>query len=665
MKKICSIFLAIALLWVKPVNAQKEKDDKEDSKTLFTVGSDPVTVGEFKYIYEKNNSGDDKSKAELYTAKSVYDYLSLYENFKLKVKEAEAEGMDTTAKFISEYKNYRNQLAQPYLNDREVTQKLIDEAYARMQWELRASHILITVSPDASPKDTMAAYNKIDSIYKAIQKGADFSGMAAKYSADPSAKGPKGNKGDLGYFTVFQMIYPFENAAYGIKNIGDVCKPFRTKFGYHIIKLTDKRAYRGEMLARHILIVTSEKYTDKEQNDAKKKADNIYKMLQEGGNFEELAKKYSEHFQTAESGGLLPRFTDFTSNLPMEFKDSAFSLKHDGDYTHPFRTMFGYHIVQRVELKPLQPEKDMEEFIKQKIAKDGRSEKSREAAIAHFKKEDHFKENSKALKELKNLADTSLLAGRWKAVSKTNDDVLFTIEKDKYTQKNFASWLVKNEKKQYGNVDYAVNQYYEAYSNQMVTDFEDNNLENKYPDFRNVAKEYKEGILLFDITDKYVWTKAMQDTLGLQRYFELNQSKYRWKERAEAQILSINKPAYVDSVKQQLKSGKDLNKIAASFIKKDPASMTLKEGAYEKGENEFADKTGWATGMHDLGDTKGSYYMVIVKGTKAPEDKKLNEVKGVVISDYQDYLEKQWLAGLAQKYTIKVDDYQVKELIKK
>jgi len=665
MKKICFIFLAAALFWGKPATAQKEKDDKEDNKTLFTVGGDPVTVGEFKYIYEKNNSGDEKSKAELYTAKSIDDYLALYKNFKLKVKEAEAEGMDTSAKFISEYKNYRNQLAQPYLNDKEVTQDLIDEAYDRMKWELKASHILITVAPDASPKDTLAAWNKIDSIYKAIQKGADFADMAVKYSGDPSAKGAKGNKGDLGYFTVFQMIYPFESAAYKIKNVGDVSKPFRTRFGYHIIKLTDKRPYRGEMLARHILIVTSEKYTDKEQNDAKKLADSVYRMLKRGGNFEELAKKYSGHSQTAENGGLLPRFTDFTSNLPMEFKDTAFGLKHDGDYSHPFRTLYGYHIVQRVELKPLQPEKDMEEYIKQKISKDGRSEKSREAAIAHFKKEDHYKENEKALKDFIAMVDTSLLNGHWKAVNKAGDDELFSIEKEKYSQKDFANWLVKNEKKQYNNVDYAVKQYYDKYSGLMVTDYEDNNLENKYPEFRNVAKEYKEGILLFDVTDKYVWTKAMQDTLGLEKFFELNQDKYKWKTRAEAQILTINQKPYVDSVKQQLKAGKDLNTISATYLKRNIKSMALKEGAFEKGENRFVDTTGWAIGMHDLGDINGSYYMVSIKGTKPPQDKKLSEVKGVVISDYQDYLEKQWLAGLSKKYEIKVDDYEVKKLIKK
>ena len=664
MKKICFIFLSIALVWVKPANAQKEKDDKDDSKVLFTVGGDPVTVGEFKYIYEKNNSGDDKAKADLYSAKSVDDYLDLYKKFKLKVKEAEAEGMDTSAKFLAEYKNYRNQLAQPYLNDREVTQKLIDEAYSRMQWELRTSHILITVAPDASPKDTLAAWNKIDSLYKSIQKGADFSDMAVKYSQDPSAKGPKGNKGDLGYFTVFQMIYPFESAAYNIKKIGDVCKPFRTRFGYHIVKLTDKRAYRGEMLARHILIVTSEKYTDKEQNDAKKKADSIYAMVQRGGNFEELAKKYSEHFQTAENGGLLPRFTDFTPSLPEEFKDQAFALQHDGDYSKPFRTMYGYHIVQRVELKNLQPEKDMEEYIKQKIAKDGRSEKSREAAVAHFKKEDHFKDNSKTLKDFKALVDTSILAGRWKAAGKANDDILFTIEKDKYTQKDFANWLVKNEKRQYNNVDYAVNHYYEMYTDLMVSEYEDNNLENKYPDFRNVAKEYKEGILLFDITDKNVWTKAMQDTLGLQRFFELNQDKYKWKERAEAEILTINKKPYVDSVKHDLKAGKDINKISAAYEKRDVMCMSLKDGFFEKGENELVDKTGWAIGMHDLGDSKGTYTMILIKGTKAPEYKKLNEVKGVVISDYQDYLEKQWLSELSRKYEVKVDEYEVKKLIK-
>jgi peptidyl-prolyl cis-trans isomerase SurA len=625
---------------------------------LFTVGNEPVTVREFKYIYEKNNSNE----KSLYSEKSLHDYLDLYENFKLKVKAAREAGMDTSAKFIKEFKNYRSQLAQPYLTDRQVTQRLVDEAYDRLNTEVRASHILITLSPDASPKDSLAAYNKAMEARNKILKGEDFAKVAKEYSKDPSVTY---NSGDLGYFTSFQMIYPFENSAYNLKNIGDISMPVRTRFGYHIIKVTGKRNNRGEVKVRNILVNNNEKYTNLEQQNAKNKIDTVYRLLQKGVKFQDLAKQYSDHLQSKENGGELATFNSFAS-FPDEFKDAAFGLQNPGDYSKPFKTTFGWHIVQLVEKKPLQNKKELEEFIKQKISRDTRADASKDAAIARFKNEDKFKEEKKSLEHFTKLLDTTLLHGKWKIndASKFNK-TLFSLGDKKYTELEFAKYVEKVQApNRYSDVSYGVKQIYKDFVNKNVLDYEDNTLETKHEEFKNVVNEYKEGILLFEITDKEVWSKAMQDSAGLLEFYNNNKEKYKWKDRLEAQIFDVKSQVTSNEVKALLKKGKTPSEITSELNKVDPLSSNVREGTYETGEIPALDKAKWEKGVQDMGKQDNRYYILNILSIKKPDYKKLSEIRGLVISDYQDYLEKKWLQQLRGKYNLTLNQAEYTRLVK-
>jgi peptidyl-prolyl cis-trans isomerase SurA len=642
------------------VAVHAQTGEKKDDRTLFTVGNDPVSVDEFRYIYEKNNAND----KNLYTEKDLREYLNLYANFKLKVREAHDMGLDTSAKFVKEFHNYREQLAQPYLTDRQVTQGLIDEAYERSKTELRASHILISCAPDAAPKDTLAAYNKAMEVYNKLIKGGDFQKLAREYSNDPSVAN---NGGDLGYFSAFQMIYPFENAAYKLGDTGKISTPVRTQFGYHIIKITDKRPYRGEILVRHILISSSNNDSPEKQKLAKNKIDSLYSQLQKGASFAELARQFSDHVQSRQNGGELPRFNSF-AQYPEKFKDEAFALKKDGDYTKPFKTQFGWHLVQRVELKPMGTEKEMEETLKQKISRDSRSERSKAAAIASFRNQYHVTEDPKALKKFDKRVDTSLLRGAWKGNPKIDrNKVLFTMDGKQYTSGDYEDYLIKNQQPgRYKDLSYALNDYYKTYTDQLVFNYEDKNLETLYPQFKNVAKEYKEGILLFDITDQKVWGKAMTDTVGLKKFYEDNKDKYKWKDRADANVFDLRDKAAAEQVKKELKTGKKKPEdIADEYVKKDPLSLNMKEGLFEKGDNKAVDTVKWAPGVYDAGVMNNRYFVVRINKIVKPEYKKLSEVKGLVIADYQDYLEKQWLASLKQKYPVSINEQVVQSLVKK
>lgn len=630
---------------------------KKDS-VVFSVGGVPVTIDEFRYIYEKNNAAD----PNLYKSTNLRDYLNLYVNFKLKVKEAKDLGLDTSDKFVKEFLSYRNQLAQPYLTDRQVSQSLIDEGYVRMKEELRASHILIPVSMEASPKDSLEAYNKIMEVYNKAMKGDDFEALAREYSKDPSVAN---NGGDLGYFTAFQMIYPFESAAYNLKKVGEISKPVRTRFGYHIIKLTDRRPYRGEIQVRHILINSNESEPKEKKQIAKNKIDSLYSLLQKGADFAELARQHSDHVQSKTSGGELPNFNSF-SQYPDEFKNAAFSLSKDGDFSKPFQTPFGWHIVQRMSVKPLQTQKEMDEYLKTRIARDSRSEKSKDAAIQQFKKNYHFKEKKNAVKKFKH-ADSTLLKGSWSVPSISKTREMFSLDGKKYTDLDFAKWLQKKQQAgRFNDVKYALKQYYKEFIDETVYNYQDQQLESKYPEFANVAKEYKEGILLFEITDQKVWGKAMQDSVGLKNFYEKNKEKYRWQERADVTIFDLRDKAAVAPFMQKLKtSKKSVEDLTNEYIKKDPLSLNYKNLIVERKDNSIVDTLSlWKPGVFEVGDVDGRFYVVKINKILPPDYKKLSEIKGIVIADYQEYLEKQWLADLRSKYKVEINEPLVNSLIK-
>ncbi|MCC6684447.1 MAG: peptidylprolyl isomerase, partial [Bacteroidia bacterium] len=364
---------------------------KPTDEVLFTFGTDTVYRSEFERIYSKNNTSKEKPDE-----KSIREYLDLYVNFKLKVKEAIRMGLDTLPSFKSELAGYRKQLAQPYLIDQKVSQQLVKEAYERMKYEINASHILIRLDENALPKDTIAAYKKIMDLRAKIMKGESFDSVAAKFSEDPSAVS---NYGNLGWFTAFQMIYQFETGAYTTEP-GKISMPVRTRFGYHLIKVIDKRAATGEIKVAHIGIRVPSSATSEQQLEIKSRVDAIYTKLKQGEKFEDLVKQYSEDERTAQQKGELNWFSGTNNSFPQEFKDAAFALKENGTFSAPVRTSFGWHIIKRVDKRGLQPLAELEESIKSKVARDSRQDQNKRAVIDRIKRENSFTEFKPAYDEL-------------------------------------------------------------------------------------------------------------------------------------------------------------------------------------------------------------------------------------------------------------------------
>ena len=630
----------------------------KNDEVLMTIAGKQVYVSEFLNIYQKNNV-----KGEAIDNKSLDEYLELFINFKLKVKEAEEFGLDTVTTFKNELNGYRDQLAKPYFTDEATLNRLISEAYDREKWDLRSSHIYFKLSQDASPEDTIAVYKIAMMVRDSLMKGVSFENMAIKYSEDPSAKDReanqqhpflKGNQGDLGFFSVFDMVYPFENGAWNTA-IGQVSMPVRTEYGYHLIKITDRRPSLGKVTVAHIFVAIPKNSTADDSVRFQKRIDSVYQKLVAGTSFEDLVKTYSDDKGSAAKGGVLPAFG--VNRMVPEFVEAIYSLQNIGDYSKPILTSYGWHIVKLVEKKTVKPIEEEKAEIKQKILKDNRGEQTRQVVIARIRKEYGITENAQALKDFYTVVTDSIFFGKWKSSQADGlDKQIFKIGNLTYRQKDFADYLVSTQRKQEKQpINQYVDKMYNSFVDESLLKWENSQLENKYPEFKALMTEYRDGIMLFDLTDQKVWSKAVKDTVGLADYYEKNKNNYKWDTRLDASIYTIKDPKMVQKVRNFVKSGLSdtdlLKEVNGDTLK----ILTIESAKFSKKDNKLIDSIAWNPGFTNDIISKGTVTFVYVRKLVKPMVKELNEARGLITADYQNYLEKEWIAALRAKYPVAVN----------
>lgn len=639
------LILALGILFSLNTIAQTDN-------VVMEIDGKKVTKSEFLQIYLKNNNNPK------YDKQSLDEYMELFKKFKLKVSEAEALGYDTIPKLKKELAGYRKQLSQPYLIDSSKNSALVAQAYERMKNEVHAAHILVKVAENASPEDTLAAYNRILAIKKRIENGEDFATVAKgkNGSDDPSAVR---NGGDLGYFTAFQMVYQFEEAAYKTP-VGKISNPVRTKFGYHILKVMDIRPARGTMKAAHIMVATGKDASSEEIESARKKVDEIYSKLQAGESFEKLASEFSDDSQTAEKGGELPLFgTGTTTRMVPEFEEAAFLLAANGDVSKPVQTAFGFHIIKRLDLTPLRSFDELKKEIQGKVNKDERSIVTQNSFIEKLKKTYAFKDSySKTNKWFVQNIDTNYFKGTWNADALKTNTAMFTLDKKAYTQKEFASYLQKNYRS-FRNMDSKslVEKQYKAWQNSEILAYEESKLDSKYPDFKALMQEYHDGILLYEIMSDKVWNKAIKDTSGLKVFFDGHNSNYTWGKRYNAYVYECLNDDISKKVASMLKSDTISSRTIINAINKDSElNLRVRTGKFEVETTPYLKGHDLKKGVNPVYVYEGKYYILKVDEILEPTAKTMTEAKGAATSDYQNYLEKEWLTEIAKKHPIVIHE---------
>ena len=642
-------FLALALM---------STPKKTNNEVLLTVGPEEVTVTDFQSIFQKNNNLDDVTEEEM------NEYLDLFIKFKMKVLDAEEMQLDTAKSFQKELAGYRKQLARPYLTDKQAEESLVTEAYHRMTQEVRASHILLLVDENALPKDTLVVYNKINSLRSKIVNGEDFESVAKKYSEDPSAKS---NGGDLGYFSAFRMVYPFETAAFNTK-VGTVSKPFRTRFGYHIVKTTDKRTSRGEVKVAHIMIEQKSNATEQEIKIASDKLDQLLDFFEKGKSFEDLVR-YSDDKGTSKQGGELPWFG--TGQMVAEFEEAAFGLENIGDISQPVKTIYGWHIIKLIDKKGLPTLEEAKEDIERKIKRDSRASKGRQVLIKNIKSDNNFREYKSALIPFYSIN----FENNWTAEDMSTNEVLFTLKRQKYTQSDFAQYIESNKTPiDQTKIISTINQMYQDWIEKTCINLEDSQLEEKYPKFSALMQEYRDGILLFDLMDQKVWGKAVKDTVGLKQYYELTKENYQWSERVDATVFTCLNEKVANRVRKllstssnvRLLSSKELSllslgkgeyTLSAEDIKivlniDNPLNLQIESAKFSRGDNQHLDTSFWKEGLTNNQISDSVVTFAYIYKVLDPSIKTLDEAKGQVISNYQNYLEAYWIKDLQDRYPV-------------
>lgn len=651
--KMKQLFFGLILCLSLSSYAQNVKKE-----VLFTINDKPFYTDEFIRVYNKNlDLVKDESQKEL------PQYLDLFIGYKLKISKAYELGLQNGANYKNELSSYRTQLSKNYITDTKVTKELIDEGYARSLKEVRASHILITVDENASPADTLAAYNKIIEIRKKALSGEDFGTLAVQYSQDPSAKD---NKGDLGYFSAFRMVYPVETAAFETPK-GKISSPVRTRFGYHIVKVADVRDNRGEVLVEHIMILNPKENGRAESEKAKKTIDDIYQKIQQGENFEELAKQFSEDKSSASKGGLLVRFGSGQLSSE-EFETVAFSLTRENPISKPFQTQFGWHIIKLLDKYPVKSLEEMKPELEMKVSKDDRSRLITNSLNEKLRKEFPIKRNDKLYALISKTVTNEYYENKWEvpANQKPFEGSLFVIKEKKISGTDFLNYIKAQEKSAAGikPVGKLVDHLYEKFVDEQLNIYFDDNLENEFPDFSNVMEEYRDGLLLFDLMEKEIWEKSKTDTLGLKAFYDANKSNYTWKTRLDVTVVSSTNPEAIKNAQKMLKQNNTPEQIKAKLNTANKVEVMTKTGIFEEGNESLPKNLKLQTGVSDV-IADGKYYFVVQINKILPAgDKTIEECKGKLVNDYQQYLEQKWVDDLKKEFTVQVNQ-EVFESVKK
>lgn len=634
--------LAVLCLLSLSLSGQTSSDP-----VLMTIDDKKITRSEFEAIYKKNNRDSTITKEDL------DEYVELFINFKLKVMAAEDMGMDTLSRFERELAGYRDQLAKPYLVDKSVTDSLVREAHNRMLEEVRASHILIKLPPDPTPADTLEAYKKIMEIKEEVEADPDsFSEVAKAKSEDPSAKS---NGGDLGYFTSLQMVYPFETAAYRTE-VGDISGPVRTRFGYHLVKVNDRRDARGQVKVAHIMIRSEESDPEDVKASLKRRAMEVYEKLENGSDFNELARKFSDDRSSAAKGGELPAFG--AGKMVEEFEEAAFGLTEPGEYTEPIKTAYGWHIVKLIERIPVKSFEESEKELRSKIARDSRSDITKDTFIAKRKAEYGYEDYRKRLKPFYKDIDTSYFSGNWEpSENLMTDKALFTLDGKEYTQSEFAGYLKARMRPSRKVIDLSqlINESFDNWVDVEIMEYEDSQLEAKYPEFRMLMQEYRDGILLFDLTDQKVWSKAVEDSVGLVEFYEENKDQFMWEERAGYDIYTVEDEEAAGKVRKLLKKGKNQDEIREALNEKSALKVRVSSGLKEKKQEPLLEKVAWEPGVSEPINDNGQLKVVHIKEIREPEPKDFEEARGLITAAYQNHLEEEWIESLRSRHEVAVN----------
>jgi peptidyl-prolyl cis-trans isomerase SurA len=624
------------------VNAQAE------DPVIMKINGKDIKKSEFEYFYNKNNSETAIDKI------SFDEYVILFKNFKLRVAEAETQGLDTTTAFHKELNEYRAQLAKSYLTVSETDDTLLKARYERGKNLREISNLLIlfpeaknTQTPRILPADTLETCKKAIQIRNRYLKGEKFEDLVKENTDDEQYK--QGDRpGYIGWVSSLRLPVTLERGIFDTP-VGQISQPIRTNYGYHLVNVLAQKADPGEVRAAHILISIPTNADTATMNDRLSKIDTIYMKLNEGVAFEDLAKEYSSDNGTAGKGGDLSWFAH--GMMVPEFNDAVFALQTIGEISKPVRTRYGYHIIKLLDKRPLAPYEDKKADLQLIFERSGYTHELNRPFIEKLKKENGFSFNENAFNPLLLESQTVYPTdSAFAAKFEKDKNVLYVIGNQSYTVGDFIRFTQQNKRSLYSLSSEVLQAFLKDYEYSLLLQAEDKSLEQKYPEFRNLMQEYHEGTLLFEVSNNEVWAKSSADTLGLTRFFEANKARYAWDEPHYKGYVVLLKTAKAKKKMQKAIAKLEADSAARYLLNNYNDAVKIEKGLFVKGENAFVDQLVFKSGKAALPEGFTDFFVVGKLLPDSPEA--YTDVRGLVITDYQDYLEKEWLEQLNKKYPV-------------
>ncbi len=635
----CLLLVLIAL----NVSFAQEKDE-----VLLEVDGEPVMTSEFLRVYNKNL---DLVKDE--SQKDVDGYLKLFTEYQLKLKEAKRLKLDEDTKYQREFLRYKKQLTKNYLSENKVTDALVQEAYERNNYDVNAAHVLVRL--DGNAKDTLKAYNQVLKLReRVLEEGFD----AVKASAH---NGQSVFLEDLGYFSAFKMVYDFETAAFNTPK-GEISMPFRTQFGYHVVMVKDKRKSRGTITAAHIMIAL-------QQNDTllnpEERINDIYKKLQQGEKFESLAKQFSDDKSSARNGGKLSAFKSGQLSSTI-FEDQAFALQNDNDISKPFKSEYGWHIVKRIAYEPIKSFEELKPEIESKVKRDSRSQLINEAMVDALKKRYQISYNPEAKKYFTSLLNENYFARSWRLPEDFEiDKTVFTIGDQSFSYEAFGRHLMsaqRNYVNRKGDFSVVIDKEFDKFFETSILKYREDNLEFENKDFADILKEYRDGLLLFDLMEKEIWNKASKDSVGLEAYYQKHKSKYQWSDRVDVVIATAANEDYAKKALKMMKKGKSEQDIKKALDKDGKKNIIFTKGTYNTNDPKLPSNLKIEQGVSEIYSHNDAFHVIDIKAVLPAGIKTLEEAKGNVINDYQNEIEANWIDSLYKRFKVDVNKKALKKV---
>ena len=629
------LFLSISCFSFLLSNAQIANDD-----VLLTISGEPVLANEFVRVYNKNlNLVQDDSQKE------VDSYLELFVNYKLKLTEAKALRYDKDPVYLNEFKSYKDQLTQSYLTDKNVTDDLIREAYDRTENEVKAQHILILL--DEVETDTLATYSKIQA-YRERFVNEDFESLKKELHNGKSIFVE-----DLGYFSAFKMVYNFESAAYATE-VGGVSQPFRTRFGFHVVKVLEKRKSRGQVTVAHIMIANTQKDSTLVPEE---RIQELHRLVLQGDDFADLAKQFSDDKSSSMRGGELSPFKSGQINSEI-FETTAFELSPSNPISQPIQTQFGWHILKYINKKSVQSFEELQPELNNKVGKDSRSQLVKAKMLEQLLTEYQIQNPNSKVANLESNLSYNASQNAWELSQNFDTNQSFLVIKNQtYTYQDFLEYLNKNQKsiKKEWSTAVVVKRQYASFLEQAVFKYKEANLETENEEFAHILNEYREGLLLFELMQDKIWEGAKNDSIGLQEFYNANKQNYVWPDRIEGSVARSTDAKYIKKVRKYWKKNKS-NKMIDETLNKEQQNVMFSNGELELEHPSLPKTLEFKTGLSKVIEENSNFYVVNVTALKPTTQKTFEEAQGQVIANYQITLESEWIEELRTKFEVDINE---------